>query len=232
MSRDLYTSVSGASAAWRHLDTISNNLANVSTTGFKGQRVAFELDGTAKHTLGRSQVRTRDGMSNMTDGAVKQTDRDLDLALSGPGFFSVQLDGQTLLTRDGHFMLDREGQLRTADGGLVLGGGGPIQIPDGERVTFTADGKVIGSVSGELDQLQIVTAPSATQVGGNYWQAKGGFAVTEDATVTQGALEGSNVDPLRTMAELVEASRYFEIYQKAMSASDEMDQRLNQFGGK
>jgi len=231
MSRDLYSSVSGASAAWRHLDTISNNLANVSTTGFKGQRVVFELDGPDGHTLGRGQVRTLDGLSNMSDGAVVKTDRDLDLALSGPGFFTVQIDGQTLLTRDGHFMLDQEGQLRTADGGLVMGGGGPIQIPDGETVTFTADGKIIGSESGELDQIQVVTA-NAKQVGGNYWQAVGATAVNESAVITQGALEGSNVDALRTMAELVEASRYFEVYQKAMAASDEMDQRLNQFGGK
>ncbi len=217
MSRDLYAALSGASSTMRQLDVVSNNLANVSTTGFKGQRMAFTLDGVdTGHELSQSYASPTGTVTDLRDGALARTGRDLDVALSGRGFFVVQGPEGPLLTRDGHFQLDAEGRL-LAGGEVVMGEGGAIEVPAGESITVTDDGKVVGSVSGELDTLKLAPVHVEPR--------------SADARVHQGALEDSNVDPMGAMAELVQASRYFEVYQKAMHASDEMDAKLHRNGG-
>jgi flagellar basal body rod protein FlgG len=135
-----------------------------------------------------------------------------------------------MLTRDGNFRRDSQGQLVTSDGHALMGESGPIQLPEGETFEVAGDGRVMGSVSGEIDRLKLVDAPNATQRGASLWDPGD---VTRAATpeVIQGALEGSNVDPVGLMVELVEAHRHFEAQQRVMQASDEMDARLNRSGG-
>ncbi len=229
MSRDIYVALSGARTAMRQLDVVANNLSNVSTTGFKAARTSFRVDGPNGHALGKSYAITDNVTAYAGDGPLIATDNPLDLALQGDGYFAVQVGEERLLTRDGHFTMDEEGFLRTGAGSQVLGQGGVIEIPPGETIEVTEDGRVIASASGYIDTLALARGP-ARPAGGNLWTPAGPM---EDATpqVIQGALEGSNTNPMQAMVELIEASRYFEAYQKAMQASDGMDERLNRSGG-
>ena len=214
----------------RQLDVVANNLSNASTTGFKASRTTFRVEGPDGHELGKSYAIT-DSVSPYTiDGPLIGTDNPLDLALQGDGYFTIQTGAERLLTRDGHFTLGEDGVLRTANGDEVLGqSGSAIEIPPGETLSVSETGEVFGDKSGYIDTLSLVRGP-ARPTGGNTWTPAGPM---EEAAprVVQGALEGSNTNPMQAMVELIEASRYFEAYQKAMQASDHMDERLNRSGG-
>jgi flagellar basal-body rod protein FlgF len=230
MSRDIYASVSGAVTAWRHLDLIANNLANVNTTGFKSFRMAFDEAGQSGHPLGRGYVQGRLPTRDASDGNLQQDGVPTHLAIRGFGYFVVQTGSQApTLTRDGRFMVSPNGELVDVAGFPVLGEGGAIRIPPGEAVTITTDGRVFTAESGEIDRLRVVDGP-VREMGSNRYVAVGALQ-SVDSQVVQGALEASNVDPMSVMIELVQSSRYFEAYQKAMQSSDELDARLNQFGG-
>lgn len=230
MSRDLYASLSGAIGAWQSLEMVANNLANVDTTGFKAARLAFDLQGPNPHPLGQVYAAARTPERDDRDGAMVPDGVSTHLALRGRGYFVVEDGGQTVLTRDGRFGVSTDNELIDANGGKVLGEGGPITIPEGETIRVTEEGAIIGSKSGEIDRLQVLAGP-VEAIGANRFRATGELG-PGDASVVQGALEASNVDALGAMVELVQASRYFEVYQKAMQASDELDARLNQIGGR
>lgn len=224
MSRDLYSALSGASATMTQMDRLSNNLANVSTSGFRASRTRFELTGPSPELLGQSYAMARDGGISEQNGAVAHDGQQTHLALQGQGWFALQTPDGVRLTRDGSFQLTEEGQLVNAQGHPVLGDGGPIVVSLGERISVSAEGIITGSESGELDRLRLVDAP-VRALGGNLFEPT---AALSPATphVEQGALEGSNTDPMSTMVELMEAGRYFEAFQKAMQTSDELDGRL------
>jgi len=230
MSRDIYSSLSGATAAQYQMDLIAQNVANANTNGYKELRVAFELEGSGFGPLGQTMAGESETAANMSNGAI-QIDKDPNhLALQGEGFFVVSNAGKEMLTRAGAFQRDEEGQLVTADGHILMGDGGPVEVPIEEEFRVANDGRIFGSESGELGQIRIVNVEDVTPVGSSLWQADSPM-VESKATVLQGALEGSNVNPLRAMVELIEASRMFEAYQKAMQSSDELDQKLIQMGG-
>jgi flagellar basal-body rod protein FlgF len=229
MSRDLYAAFSGASAAWRQLEVVSNNVANANTAGFREARVTFSLAaGDPQSPIGAAFAQA-DGIGySRADGALIQDGVSTHLALRGDGFFALA-DGT--YTRDGAFRLDEKGALVTADGTAVLTDSGPVTLEPGERLGVSVDGLVAGSRNGELGRLKIVSLPDGAPAGSNRWTGTPGNVVEGAVTVIQGAREGSNADPLRGMVELVEASRFFEAQQKAMQASDDMRQRLNRIQG-
>lgn len=224
MSRDIYASLSGASTTWRHLEVISNNVANVSTTGFKEQRLRFENVMVGQGVLADGYVRPEEGATNFADGRIEQTNVPTQLALRGRGFFAVEGDkGEPTLARAGDFTLDRDGFLVTSGGERVLGENGPIFVPPGKSFTVSAEGEV--AVDGSVrDRLLLLDADDLEPIGATRWRAAGPTRPAA-ARVVQGALEGSNADPIRGMTELVQTSRYFELYQKAMQTSDDMDAR-------
>jgi flagellar basal-body rod protein FlgF len=230
MSRDLYTSLSGAAGAWTQIEMLAHNLANTNTTGFKASRLTFELGGPTDHPLGQVYAEQRGESVDQTDGALVPDGVPTHLALQGRGFFVVEDKGAVLLTRDGRFQPGPDGTLVDGTGRRLLGVDGPIRVPEGETLTVLQDGTVQGSESGELGRLRIETGQNVRPIGDNYFVAEGTL-VHAGAQVVQGSLEQSNVDPMRLMTELVQASRMFEAYQKAMQASDELDARLNQIGG-
>lgn len=219
MKSDIYSALSGAQTAWRQVEAISNNLANVGTTGFRESRLSFEKVA--------NQARVANLKPDTTDGALQQDGDPAHLALRGDGFFALA-DGS--FTRDGTFQVDGEGSLVTRDGTRLLADAGSLTIQRGETFGVSADGTVTGSQSGEIGRIRLVSLSGANPLGNNRW---GGTATQAPPTTTvvQGALEGSNADPMRGMVELIEASRYFESQQKAMQASDDLRQRLNQIGG-
>ena len=166
----------------------------------------------------------------MSDGPLQYTDDPHHFALQGEGFFAVQTPAGLRMSRAGRFTPDNQGFLIDPQGNKLLGQGGPIQIPEGETLSIAPTGEVIASLSGEIDRLQLVTANDPKSLGGAIWDPQG--AVREaQPEVIQGALEGSNADPLRLMVELIEAYRHFEAQQKVMHSSDDMDSRLNRSGG-
>ncbi|MFT7520332.1 MAG: flagellar basal-body rod protein FlgF, partial [Kiritimatiellia bacterium] len=217
MSREIYAGVSGASAAWMQLDLVSNNLANMSTTGFKASKIAFQVakPAGAQGVLAESYVESQDSKPDMSDGPLKKTGAPLDLALQGRGFFSVQAqDGRELLTRSGHFRLDSEGFVENMDGMKLMSSAGPVQVPRGETLQIGEMGQIVGSSSGLLGTLKVVDG-DVKQLGQTLWESKGPTVDVLEAqlggdtkvAVYQGHLEDSNVNPLAAMVELVEASR-------------------------
>lgn len=229
MSREIYVGLSGASAAWSNYELIANNVANASTTGFKASKAFHEVVGPSQHALGTVYAMNRGGGFDARDGATVADSVPTHLALRGPGWFVVDGGGETLLTRDGRFSVDDQGLLVDAGGRKVLGDGGPIEVPAGQPLRVGWDGTVFAGDQ-EVARLSIVDG-AVEQVGLNTFRASGPTGPAT-ATVVQGALEQSNVDPVVAMVELVQASRMFEAHQKAMQASDELDSRLNQFGGR
>lgn len=229
MSRDLYAAFSGASAAWRQLEVLSNNIANANTAGFREGRVSFSLAaGDPSSPIGAAFAQA-DGMGySKEDGALIQDGVSTHLALRGNGFFALE-DGS--YTRDGAFRVDADGTLVSADGTAVVTDTGPVRLDPGESLSVSADGVVTGSRNGEIGRLRIVSLAGEAPAGGNRWTGTPTPVADGAITVIQGAREGSNADPLRGMVELIEASKFFEAQQKAMQASDEMRQRLNRLQG-
>ena len=235
-SHDIYPALSGAAASWRHLEVVANNLANSTSTGFKEQRVAFELVEQGDEPLANGMVQLDTEGADLSDGPVNQTGIRTNLALRGRGFFLAQTgDGGQVMVRSGNFQLDANNVLTTASGEPVLGEAGPIQVPLGFTFEVAKDGGVYTSRDDGretrpnlLDTLRIVDADQLEPLGGSGWRAVGGMREAGGVTVLQGGLEMSNVDPIRNMVDLIQAGRHFDIYQRAMKTSDETDARLIQ----
>lgn len=244
MSWEAYSGVSGASAAWAQMDVVSHNLSNVSTNGFKSRSVTFAVAQGAQSNapLGQGYVEPMPATADLRDGPLDKTDRELDLALQGEGFFTLEKpSGEQLLTRGGRFHTDEENFVVSVDGWRLRGSGGPIQVPIGERLIVSEDGWLRTDGGMELGTLEVLSGP-VEPVGSTYWRATGELEdvvqgqIGQDpdkaprVRVHQGHLERSNVDPLRVMVDLIEASRYFEAYQNIMKSSDEADARLARTG--
>ena len=218
MSHDIYPSLSGAAAAWRHLEVISNNLSNTSTNGYKEQRLSFESALVSEGPLGEGHVAAAPTEQDFSNGRLVSDNVSTHMALSGRGFFLLE-DGT--FTRAGAFALDRNNFLVTADGQRVLGENGPIQLLENSEMRVRTDGTIL--VDGDVfDRFALVDAEEIESVGGNRWQTDGPV-LEANVEVIQGALEASNVDPMRSMTDLIQTSRYFELYRSAMKTSDEMD---------
>lgn len=241
MSRELYAGVSGATAAWSQLDTVSHNLANVSTAGFKARQVAFQVaqDANNDGVLGQAYVEPFPANAKMTDGPLEKTDRELDLGLQGRGFFAVEdpNTGKTLLTRNGRFTTDSQGFVVTQNGERLRSSAGPVQLQPGDHLVVQEDGRMRTTNGTDLGMLEILDG-DAKPLGATLWEAEGQMVDVAQAQqslepgerpyvrVYQNNLERSNVDPLSSMVELIEASRFFEAYQNIMQSSDEADKRL------
>lgn len=229
MSRSIYPALSGAKATWRQMEMISNNLANVTSDGFKQHRMALTSKRVNENVLGNSYVGVAEMVHDMSDGSLQSTGVDSHLAIRGRGFFLVQTPEGQALQRSGNFQLNNEGQLVNQRGHAVLTDSGPLEIPEREKIIIDKRGVVRTQEGGEIGKLRLVDAEAVTPVGHGQWRAEGPTRPVDDSVVVlQGSLEKSNVDPIKGMVELVEASRYFEAYQKAMQTSDDLDGKANE----
>jgi len=228
MSHDIYTSAAGASATWRQLEVLAHNIANVNTTAFKEQRVSFEITESEGAPLSATRVQLSSEGADMKDGSIITDGVDTHLALRGRGFFQVEGEDGSVLVRSGRFQMDAERRLVTERGEAVMGRSGPIEIPENTLIRVAEDGTIMTTDGDELDTLLIMDADEITPLGNGRWAAQGATREALDARVIQGALEGSNVDPVKSMVSLMEAARSFEMFQKAMQTSDRMDEQLNQ----
>ena len=233
MSRDLYPAMTAASASLKHLEHVSHNLANVNTSGFKERRISFEavLANAEQGPLAQGYTKITEGKINVESGSLIQDNNPTSFALEGKGFFVVQgANGEPLLTRAGIFQLDRNGFLVNAMGEKVMTVSGPIQFDEYQREEFrvTEDGRLMDERGGEFARLLIMDGDDLEPLAGTRWRASNMREVQEGGfIVRQGMLESSNVNPFRTMIEMMETTRHFEMYQKSMQASKEMDSALN-----
>ncbi|RDU98348.1 flagellar basal-body rod protein FlgF [Trinickia dinghuensis] len=247
MDRLIYTAMTGASESLEQQAVVANNLANASTTGFRAQLANFRDaplsfgDGTTvNNDTTRTFALTATPGSDFAPGAVSQTGNPLDVAITGPGWLSVQTaDGDEAYTRAGNLHTDENGQLVTASNLPVLGTGGPISVPPGATVTIGKDGTVSALGAGDqpsqivvLDQLKLVNPDPATMTRGDdgLFRTTDGQPADADPTVTvaQGALEGSNVNPVAAMVSMITNARQFQMQTKMLQAADQNDQTANQ----
>ena len=227
MDRMIYTSMSGAKAAMDRQDALSNNLANVSTNGFRAELEAFRSvpirgDGASTRAFG---LETSIGY-DPTPGVMNETGRNLDIAMNGNAWLAVQaLDGTEAYTRAGSLNVSSDGILMMSNGLQVQSdGGSPITIPANATVTIGSDGTVTAKTSDSplplpVGRIKLVTPDQPLQRGTDgLFRATDGNDLAEDpaATLTDGALEGSNVSPVETMVGMIAAARQFEQQMKLL----------------
>jgi flagellar basal-body rod protein FlgG len=250
----LYIASTGMSAQERNVEIISNNIANMRTTGFKKQRAEFQdllyqsyrRAGSQTSDQGTtvpvgievgSGVKTAATPRVMSQGSVVPTEKDLDLAIRGEGFFVVQLpDGRTAYTRDGSFERDGTGQLVNVNGYTIQPG---IAIPDGANsVSIGNDGMVqafLGTDTqptqlGQIQLARFVNKAGLESIGDNMFVETGSSGPAQiglaDAdgmgNVMQGYLEMANVNAVTEIADLIAAQRAYEMNARVISGADEM----------
>ncbi|AMK12155.1 flagellar basal-body rod protein FlgG [Pseudodesulfovibrio indicus] len=251
MMRSLWTSATGMIAMQTQIDTLSNNLANVSTTGFKKSRAEFEdlmyqtlqIAGTENADGTRTPVGMQIGMGVrpvsvhkfFTQGDFQNTGNPLDMAIEGEGFFQVIMNGETVYTRDGSFELDDQGRVVTAGGHAlqpeftVPPETAGVSISEtGTIAALDKDGTVLAQANIDLYRFQNPAGLIAT--GRNFYRESeaSGAAVAGTpgdenfGTIAQGFLEGSNVEMVDEMVGLIVGQRAFEINSKAITTSDAM----------
>jgi len=247
MSGAIYMAASGALLNQKRLEILSNNLANVNTSGFK-ETMAYLRVGDSPRALEddldrlsrrgpaatRPLYQTLESRSVFRQGQLRQTGNPLDLALDGSGFFCVETTAGIRYTRSGNFTRNLDGELTTPDGHRVLGTGGTIEIGRGGQITVDAEGGI--TVDGQfVGKLQVVDFPEPERmerIGQTLFDA--GAQAQSDAetvSVNQGYLEMSNVEAIRTMTEIIEVLRGYESYQKTIRAMDETTAKaINEVG--
>jgi flagellar basal-body rod protein FlgF/flagellar basal-body rod protein FlgG len=239
MSSGYYAACAGLMARTDALDTIANNLANVSTPGFRATHNAFSsLLATANDSplSALNQDANEYGVLSgtrldTTQGALVPTGNDLDLAIEGTGYFQVKTAAGPVYTRGGNFRVSPQGQLITSAGDPVLGDGGPITIV-GEPVSISTDGTIStnGAISGRLKLVEFPPATALESVGSTYYTAPAGTAIAAvNSQVRQGSLESSNVNPVTSVVELITAQRQVETMRRVLSMfNGEMDKTAAQ----
>ncbi|HVY83931.1 MAG TPA: flagellar basal-body rod protein FlgF [Caulobacterales bacterium] len=222
----------------RRMDITANNLANISTSGFKADSLMTEeVDNTAAHVEDNPRdvrfVRDLSELRDMSQGPIASTGNPLDVAIQGDGFFMVQGPTGTLYTRDGAFAISADGHLVTSDGKQVLSaGGGPI-IFDGQSggsPVITRDGSITldGVEVARLGVVNFANPQAMQKVGENLWSANGQPPRDFEGVVVQGAIEGSNVNPVLELTQLIEISRAYESAARIVSGADDLRQRALQ----
>jgi flagellar basal-body rod protein FlgG len=256
----LHTAATGMAAQELNVQVISNNIANLRTTGFKKQTAAFQ-DLIYQHIrrvgaqssdqgtilpvgidLGGG-VKTVGTPRSMTQGTLSQTGNDLDLAVTGEGFFKILMpDGTFQYTRDGTFQMDNQGRIVTAQGNPVQP---TITIPNNAsgitinvqgQVSVTLPGSTTSNILGQLQLTRFINKAGLQPVGNNQFTDTPSSGAPQDGvadqqgygTITQGSLEQANVDVVSEMSDLIAAQRAYEMNAKVVSAADQMMQSTSQ----
>ncbi len=219
--------VQGGLRQERKLDTVSNNIANTDTTGFKMDRVSFDDKFKAQMNKDFSQ------------GAIQTTGNPLDFALSGEGFFKIETPEGIRYTRNGNFTVDANGTIVDQNGHVVMGQGGAIAL-DTENLEQDLYVNQAGEIllGGEIvDTLDIVTFQDIRKLerdGKNLLSYKGGSSEeiqVDELVLHQKALEKSNIQVVEEMARMISYHRMFETFTKSMMSFDEMDSKaINDVG--
>ena len=228
MGSGIYISTAGAVAQDTALDVAANNIANAATTGYKAQRVSFGEALANTRSVDAAFTGVADMASDSSAGALRRTDNPLDLALLGDGYFAVNTPAGVRYTRAGDFRLDGEGRLVNGAGLVARGvGGSEIRLPpDATDIGVSKDGQVTaaGETVGQLE-LARFTPSALVREGDNLFAAAGPPAAATGAPteVISGAVEGSNVNVVRGMVDLVKISRTYESLMRIIHGYGEIE---------
>ncbi|MDP7142899.1 MAG: flagellar basal-body rod protein FlgF [Alphaproteobacteria bacterium] len=240
MENTFITGLSGQMALHQQMDIVANNIANMSTPGFKAQNAVFseymQKPGPSIETDTddpTSLVMTYGQFQNDAQGPIKKTGNPLDVALEGPGYFGVNTPDGVMYTRAGNFSVSAEGELVTSSGMKVAGeGGGPISIPaDAREIKIGHDG-TIATDQGAAGKLMIVEFESsqALEARGNglYFSDTEGVPTEGKTRALQGTLEGSNVQPVLEMTRMIDISRSYQRTQQMLQSEHERQRSMIQ----
>lgn len=241
MDRLIYTSMTGANHTLNQQATVAHNLANASTTGYRSETNAFRavpLYGEGLPT--RAFVVDSTTGSDFTTGPIETTGRDLDVAVRGPGWITVQLDnGEEAYTRNGSLQVNPNGLLLTQNGLKVKGDTGVISVPPDTRVTIGVDGTVstvplnaLPNTVAIVGRIKLVNPSEENLVKGadGLFRQKDGKEALADARVRliDGALEGSNVNVVHEMVSMIALARQFDMQMKMLENADRNAQQASQ----
>lgn len=232
MDRLIYTAMTGAAQVLQQQAAVSENLANTNTPGFRATLNTFRavpLIGEGLPT--RAFVVDSTSGADFTPAAFQPTGRSLDVAVNGKGWIAVQgADGREAYTRNGSFQLTSNGVLQTRTGLNVIGESGPITIPPDTEVTFAKDGTISTVPSGPqatsvvvIGRLKLVNPPQdqlERGADGLFRLKGGGVAPADGVEVVHGNLEGSNVNTVEAMVNMISLARKFDMQMKMLQSAD------------
>lgn len=227
MENALYTTLNRQSGLMAEMRAVANNIANLSTTGFRKEGVIF-----AEHVadLGReepslSMAAAEGRLVSLAQGTLVKTGGTFDLAIEGEGFFQIDTPEGPRLTRAGAFTSSAEGELVTADGHRLLDlGGAPVFVPvDAGTVAVAPDGTVSadGAPVAQIGLFQPVDPTGLLHSGGTRFEVRGGIEPIESGVVFQGFLENSNVNPVTEIARMIEVQHAYEMGQGFLDSEDQ-----------
>ncbi|MGL9719630.1 flagellar basal body rod protein FlgF [Symbiopectobacterium sp.] len=245
MDHAIYTAMGGASQSLEKQAITTNNLANALTPGFKAQLAALRavpINGPTLQT--RTLVVASTPGADMSEGVMDYTGRSMDIALPKESWLAVQTANGEAYTRNGNMEINADGQL-TIQGRVVVGDGGPIEIPPNAQISISADGTISSLNAGDapntiaqLGRLKLVkaTGQEVTRSDDGLFrltqaaQQQRGNVLQNDPTVRimPGVLEGSNVDSVGALVDMIANSRRFDIQMKVISSADTNAQSANQ----
>jgi flagellar basal-body rod protein FlgF len=226
MSGGAYIALSGMRTRAEQLDRISSDLANVNTSGYKAERgttTSVRRPNFAQSLETAIDVAAAPGFIDFANGQIESTNRDLDLALEGKGFFAIDTPNGTRYTRAGSFTRRADGVLTTMDGQVLQGdSNSPIRLANNGQVVVEADGTVRSGneIAGKLKIVDFDDYAALSREEGARFRAESNAAVRTVSPMTRvraGALEQSNVSMVERMAHMTEVSRSFEALQRGVS---------------
>lgn len=230
-----YIALSRLDTQQRAMDVIANNIANANTDGFKAGRTLFsdfisQQHGVTAPVGGKSLAYTQDRATylDQKDGSLTSTGNPLDVALNGPGFFTVSTPSGPRLTRSGKFGMLSDGRIADAGGNVVLSTtGSPLQLsPADKQIRISADG-TISTENGPVGQLGVVSVDDTNQLvaeGGRLYRAKAGTTAVTQPKVIQGMVEGSNVQPIFELTRMMQTQRDFQFVSQFVESEGQRQQ--------
>ncbi|RFA28560.1 flagellar basal-body rod protein FlgF [Alkalilimnicola ehrlichii] len=237
MDRFLYLAMTGAKHNLQAQQHTSHNLANANTPGFRADLDAYLSAPVYGPGLPSRVYSQETGIgADMSGGTMMNTGRDLDIAVQGDGWIAVQApDGAEAYTRRGDLRINNAGLLETGSGELVMGNNGPVAIPPADKVEIGNDGTISivplgqdANVLAVLDRIKLVDPePNQLEKGADgLFRLVGGDEAVADAgvTIASGVLEGSNVNTVDALVQMIDNARQFETYVKLMSTAKENDE--------
>lgn len=241
MDRLVYTAMAGAKSMLDRQSMAANNLANMSTAGFRADVSLYRaIPVTGQGMPTRTSVLESTPGTDFSNGPLIETGRALDIAVTGKGWIAVEAaDGSEAYTRAGSFEINAEGTLVTQGGQNVLGDGGPIAVPPNTAVSIGKDGTVSGvptqpprtgvTVLGRIKLVDPDESSLSKGVDGLFRLKDGSMAsISDTVSVTAGAVEGSNVNPTSAMVDMIGLARQFEMQMKLIQHGEDNDKQATQ----
>ena len=245
----LYTAMSGGTATSKQLDITANNLANINTNAYKKDKTIFKeqlakinfediTQAQAEDAefpprvlpIDKHNVLVEETYTDFTQGMLEKTNNPLNVALNGKGFFKVNTPQGIRYTRDGNFIISKDGILVTSDGYSVLDENeNEIELGNKKTITINENGSIYSDKQevGKLATISFNNLASLKKIGKNLYEQtdKNATEIQSEASVLQGFLESSNVNPVEEMVNLISLQRQFELNGKAIESFSETDKK-------